>query len=544
MKQLFATFREDDEEQAELNKQIENTSFKGGKQIKEALQSESNSPGIIQTGKDMVTSYIDTRQQLIDKTAQTADDVVTGGLKAINIPGAEFLVDRARNITGFATDIATPEAWELPLYGATMAEPTPFGEGAVYGLGVRKRLLSAQATLLGDKIFPASKRFFSDLFSKKQVAVTPEGVEMPIMKSVDEGNTGGFKKELRKTSTEYENIVLKGMERMNMKDGVFDIDLYDQYSPILNEMSDPLGGTVMKSGMRRSKKLSKRNWMEYFLSPESLKGNFEALRKAGKVQADQTWEGFLKKKGLTTQDIQAHHINPLYDSMHLFDGVKWGSDEYWDIVTTLIDRGARPGIVEREGTTNIIKTLGKSSLTDTPHGVAHEFYRDIMPTFFNKKNREYMKKSHKNRMEMTRRWAKIVNRSENVVYEAHKAWSALNPEFRIDFDDLVEQMAKYDNKGVLKGVHTNYQVPDIRLMVQKIQFEDFLDRLNIEPIKKKNLPTVVDNEIVDELNQEFLTDLVSGKTKKELQAKWGKKWNLKAIGAKQLNFFDDIRKIN
>ena len=185
---------------------------------------------------------------------------------------------------------------------------------------------------------------------------TPEG-SMLMSKSDDitgnTGNTGGFSKV---TSPQYQDIVLKGMERMQMKDGVFDLDLYDLNSPILNEMTDPLGGTPMKSGQLRSKKLTKRNWLEYFLTPESLKGNFEALKKEGKVAANQTWEGFLKSKGLKTQAIQAHHINPLYDSVHLFDGVKWGSDEYWDIITTLIDRGARPGIVEREGMSNIIKT--------------------------------------------------------------------------------------------------------------------------------------------------------------------------------------------
>ena len=372
---------------------------------------------------------------------------------------------------------------------------------------------------------------------------TPQG-SVFMSKSDDiTGNTGGFSKV---TSPQYQDIVLKGMERMQMKDGVFDLDLYDLNSAILNEMTDPLGGTPMKSGQLRSKKLTKRNWLEYFLTPESLKGNFEALKKEGKVAANQTWEGFLKSKGLKTQAIQAHHINPLYDSVHLFDGVKWGSDEYWEILTTLIDRGARPGIVERAGTTNIIRTLGASARTDTPHGVAHEFYRDIMPTFFSKKERIKMKNSHKYRMEKTKRWATIVNRSENVVYEAHRAWEALNPEFRIDFEELVERMAKYDDTGMLKGIHENYQVPDIRLLVQKIQTDDFLDRLkgDITPVKKKNLPLVVDNQIVDELNQEFLADLVSGKTKKELTAKWGKKYNLKAIGAKQLNFFDDIRKLN
>jgi hypothetical protein len=383
-----------------------------------------------------------------------------------------------------------------------------------------------------------------DVFSQSPFAQTTDGINVPFFMSKSDNVGDGVKGFSKVTSPEYERIVLSGMERMGMKDGVFDLELYDLNSPILNEMTDPLGGAPMKSGQLRSKKLTKRNWLEYFLTPESLKGNFEALKKQGKVATTQTWEAFLKSKGLKTQAIQAHHINPLYDSVHLLDGVKWGSDEYWDIITTLIDRGARPGIVEREGMSNIIKTLGASARTDTPHGVAHEFYRDIVPTFFNKKNRDYMKLNHKNRMEMTKRWAGIVNRSENIVYEAHKAWEALNPQFRIDFDELVERMTKYTDQGVLEGVHENYQVPDIRLMVQKIQTEDFLDRLNIKPVKKKKLPALIDNELVDELNQEFLADLVSGKTKKELTAKWGKKYNLKAIGAKQLNFFDDIRDIS
>ena len=381
----------------------------------------------------------------------------------------------------------------------------------------------------------------------RNTAVTDTGMEIPFMMSKSDDAAKGFSKV---TSPEYEKIVLFGMDKMGMKNGVFDLDLYDLNSPILNEMSDPLGGTPMKSGQLRSKKLTKRNWLEYFLTPESLKGNFEALKKAGKIEANQTWEGFLKSKGLKTQSIQAHHINPLYDSVHLFDGVKWGSDEYWEMVTTLIDRGARPGITQREGTTNIIRTLGASARTDTPHGVAHEFYRDIMPTFFSKAERLKMKGNFKYRMEKTRRWATIVNRSENVVYEAHKAWEALNPEFKISFAELVERMAKYDDQGILKGVHQNYQVPDIKLLVQQVQFDEFLDRLNIIPLQEQNkltkrLPLVMDDgTVVDDINQEFLEDLASGMTKKDLNAKWGKKYNLKKIGAKQLNFLKEIRKIS
>lgn len=358
-------------------------------------------------------------------------------------------------------------------------------------------------------------------------------IDGSMMMSKSDDALGGFSKNIRKTSPEYENLVLSGMERMGMKDGVFDINLYNKNSPILNEMSDPLGGTVMKSGMRRGKKLSKRNWMEYFLSPESLKGNFESLRKSGKVAADLEWGDFLKSKNLKIGDIQAHHINPLYDSMHLFDGIKWGSDEYWEVVSTLINRGARPGVVQRgDNITNIVRTFGKSSLTDTPHGIAHEFYRDVMPTFFSKKEVLKMKGNHKYRMEKAARWAGIVRRSEDILIESHKAWKSLNPKTRMDFNELVETMSKYDNKGIIKGIHQKYQVKDIQELVKEVQYQDFMDRLNIEP------------SLVDQMRKvdfEFMEDVIKGMSKKELTRKWGKKYKLKAIGAKQLSI-DDILK--
>ena len=330
---------------------------------------------------------------------------------------------------------------------------------------------------------------FSEIFSGSPFrrAITPEGVEVPntFFMSKSDDATGGLRDFSKVTSPEYKNIIISGMERMGMKDGVFDIDLYNQNSNILAEMSDTLGGTLMKSGMRRTKKLGKRNWMEYFLSPESLKGNFEALRKEGKIAANLEWEDFLKSKGLTVQDIQVHHINPLYDSIHLFDGVKWGSDEYWEIISELIGSGARPGIVQRADTTNVIRTLGKSSLTDTPHGIAHAYYKDLVPTFFSKSERDLMKLDPGYRLQKAKEWSRIVNQSEDIVVKAHKAWEALNPKSRMPFDELVEQMAAYDNMGILKGVSIKYQVKDIQELVKQINFEAI-----IEPLPSIKFPNV------------------------------------------------------
>ena len=536
----MSTFREDPVEQNKLNVQ-----YTHQKAVKDPLSlNDYEKQLLIDNGLDDFVRGGQTQAAGVDAALLAAPLVAKPGLLAGGVTAAGNLIKKYPlkslevGLTGIGASDSINNPQDLVLETLGMKADTMVGGKGPF----RNQTANKGLTKVLDYVFSEAGSIFN-----RNKAVTDTGMEIPFMMSKSDDAAKGFSKV---TSPEYSKIVLSGMERMQMKDGVFDLDLYDLNSPILNEMTDTLGGTPMKSGQLRSKKLTKRNWLEYFLTPESLKGNFEALKKEGKVAANQTWEGFLKSKGLKTQAIQAHHINPLYDSIHLFDGVKWGSDEYWEMITTLIDRGARPGITQREGVTNIIRTLGASARTDTPHGVAHEFYRDIMPTFFSKKERNLMKGNFKYRMEKTKRWARIVNRSENVVYEAHKAWEALNPELKISFEELVERMAKYDNQGILTGVHENYQVPDIKLLVQQVQFDEFIGRLGIIPLQEqdkltKRLPLVLnDGTVVDDINQEFLEDLASGMTKKDLNAKWGKKYNLKKIGAKQLNFLEDIRKIS
>lgn len=530
----MSTFREDPVEQNKLNVQ-----YTHQKAVKDPLSlNDYEKQLLIDNGLDDFVRGGQTQAAGVDAALLAAPLVAKPGLLAGGVTAAGNLIKKypgkSAEVAATALGGASEDPQDIALETTGFKADTMFVGGRPINTGGLTRIL--------DYVFSEAGSIFN-----RNKGVTEEGMEIPFMMSKSDDAAKGFSKV---TSPEYEKIVLFGMDKMGMKDGVFDLDLYDLNSPILNEMTDTLGGSVMKSGMRRGKKLTKRNWLEYFLTPESLKGNFEALKKEGKVAANQTWEGFLKSKGLKTQAIQAHHINPLYDSIHLFDGVKWGSDEYWEMVTTLIDRGARPGITQRKGITNIIRTLGASARTDTPHGVAHEFYRDIMPTFFSKTERLKMKGNFKYRMEKTRRWAGIVNRSENVVYEAHKAWEALNPEFKISFAELVERMAKYDNEGVLKGIHENYQVPDIKELVKQVQFDEFIARLGIIPSQKQNkltkrLPLIMDDgTVINDVNQEFLEDLASGMSQRDLNAKWGKKYNLKKINAKQLDFLRAMRKNN
>ena len=528
----FARFSEDDEEQKRLNFEFAKSNLHkaiaNNQKVSEAdynVLKENNYPvdDAIQGGNTAAPGV-----ELgigLGAVALAKPALLTAGIPmAGNLIKKYPLKSIEVGLTGLGAASSGDSPEDIALEFLGMKTDTMFSGGGKIGGPKKYPILGAKKLI----------EIFTEIFDGGNPKFATEGGPNIFFKATSESDdvtgglddvTGGLRDFSKVTSPEYENIILSGMERMGMKDGIFDIDLYNQNSNILAEMLDTLGGTVMKSGIRRTKKLGKRNWMEYFLSPESLKGNFEALRKEGKIAANLEWEDFLKSKGLTVQDIQSHHINPLYDSIHLFDGVKWGSDEYWEIISELIGSGARPGIVQRgDDVTNVIRTIGKSSLTDTPHGIAHAYYKDIVPTFFSKSERDLMKLEPGYRLQKTKEWAKIVNQSEDIVVKAHKAWTALNPKSRMPFDELVEEMAAYDNMGILKGISIKYQVKDIKEMVTQIQYEDIIEDTSL-------------TALMSDVEFEFMADVVRGLTKRELIRKWGKKYNLKAIGAKQLDLF-------
>lgn len=466
------------------------------------------------------------------------DDVSSGvGQLTENLTGSET----AGNVAEFGSQVLLPDITDVKTGGIPV--------GAIPRVAKKLRKVDFKTA---DRVIQEAFSRANSIFNKGNLNWRLAGANNAPVDDLNKGNVffskaneglGNAGKISRNVSSEYTNIVSSGMKLMKMEDGVFDIYKYDAYSkdiPLV--LRDTLSGKVNKvTGVRNTKVLTKRNWMEYFLTPESLKGNFEELRKAGKVAADLEWGDFLKSKGLKIQDIQAHHINPLKDSMHLFHGVKWGSDEYWEIVSTLINRGAPAGIAQKGDTVNnIVRTFGKSSLTDTPHGIAHEFYRDVKKVFFSEKEIRRMAnpngfidetgkfwKPKEYRTYKTKQWAGIVNRSEEILLETHKAWKALNPKTRMDFNELVETMSKYDNKGIIKGIHPKYQVKDIQELVKEVQFQDLQIRFQAldEADWRRNL------------DKEFVMDIIGNMSKRDLKRKWGKKYNLKQSGMKQLDLF-------
>ena len=257
----------------------------------------------------------------------------------------------------------------------------------------------------------------------------------------------------RVQSLGYKEKVASLMSDFGMPNGIFDLRTYDLRKPLKIDTQ-------------------RRRMLEHYLSPDFIKGRFSGFDKANRPEFAAKWADFLTAKGLhPVGDIQIHHINPLYDSIHLFDGVKFDSDEYWNIIETLIDGNARTGVIHRgEAVQNLMMTLGKGKVVDTPHGIAHKYLNSITPTFFSKAEMKLMKANPAYRLKKAKEWAVIVNKSEQVILEAHKQWSLLNPKTAgsLSFDELVDTLSKYTDQGYSKLLSSDYQLPDFNRIITQI----------------------------------------------------------------------------
>ena len=252
-------------------------------------------------------------------------------------------------------------------------------------------------------------------------------------------------------SNTYQRIVISKMNKFGMGDGVFRMNTYNAY---LNKGNEG------------------RDMLEAFLSPDRLKGSFQGYKKFNKKSVEYKWGAFLEKKGYDlAQGIQVHHINPLYDSIHLFDGVKFNSKEYWSLMDILIKNNARTGAIQKgDSINNLMMTLGQATDEATPHGIAHKFYNNFTPTFFSPAEMKKINTVKGYRNKKAKRWATLVNKSEEVILEAHKQWSLLNPETasQLSFDELVDRLSNLDARGYNKLIDPKYQLPDMNSIIKEI----------------------------------------------------------------------------
>lgn len=323
--------------------------------------------------------------------------------------------------------------------------------------------------------------------SLAKVAVPPNPTEDLIFKLHDEflrTPTAGDKL-IRFASNEWESRVLTSMTRLGMGDGVFD------YAKFVDDIK-----------ANKTLQSDRRLFAELFQTPEKMFAPFAAVAyksdEAKEFRAAYT--GFM---GIDSRRVQAHHIDALYDSLPLYDGLKWNSEEWWDLTKTLLQNNVRPGMTKDlvTGKRNLALTLGHA--TDTgqltkkgtktralPHGVAHLYYKDVL------ENQKFWRQSELDKLKYPEpyfkdgvewknfrhykatEWAKIVNRSEDILLQAQKQFDLLNPKIKLEFTDIVESLSALDDAGMLPTnlIKGRYQVPDMADFVKEVTFHEVIGR--------------------------------------------------------------------
>ena len=277
-----------------------------------------------------------------------------------------------------------------------------------------------------------------------------------IVNAIDGGDPPGF---IRWQNPEWVQTVKDKMFQWGMKDGVYNHDKF------LSQVRKQADGTPAPKSRQSSRAL-----IEFFETPKQLAANFSGFRKAGRSGMESKWLEFLEARGISPNAIQVHHIDALYDSIPLYDGLKFDSPEWWDLTATLLKENVRPGTTFFNDKGNLKYVLGFRKQYDTPHGVAHLFYKDELVDFFSPSELMKIRTVEGYREFKALDFAQIVNKSEDIVEQAMKVWTSLNPKGGMTLDDTIEFLGTLDDQGRLptKIIDGKYQVPQMTDLIKHI----------------------------------------------------------------------------
>ena len=245
-----------------------------------------------------------------------------------------------------------------------------------------------------------------------------------------------------------------------------------------------------------------REFVELFENISEFAEDFKGVRSARHAEFKARWVDFLRARDIDPSAVQLHHINALYDSLPLYDGLKFDSEEWWDLTAELLRNNVRPGtFASSTKKSNLMSVLGFSNQTGTgatdamPHGVAHLFYKDKLGNpkyygtndpragFYSLDEINKMKTIPGYRLEKAQAYSEIVNRSEDIVEQAMKTWEVMNPRGNMSLEETIEFLGKLDDNGLLdvSKIEGRYQVPQLKQMIETITQEmDSLPRQMFE----------------------------------------------------------------
>ena len=287
-----------------------------------------------------------------------------------------------------------------------------------------------------------------------------------------------------------------------LKDGVFNYDIWK---------SNQLYGQTYRS----------RKTAEVIATPFEKGVEFEKYRDNIAMPAFKAeWKPILKKLDINESNLELHHIMAVKASVGLYDGLKYGSKEWNDVTTLLLDRYVNPGNIPE----NLMPVVGSRTDIGTPHYIAHKYLDDMVgpigEKFFTPEIRRQMRGDRNFRLKMTDEYADIVKKSENIIVQAQEIWDL---SYKGDIpEELVEKLSQ-----IPASLDVAYQPPQLRNMIQTA-----IDDLDAKPLRR-GVPNAL-QDVFDriEAGQKMIIDLI--KDPNLTSSKAIKKHRIKDPRSKQL----------
>jgi len=465
---------EDDDEQLELPLESRNLARVGaGLAFEVGANSLLDALTLVPGSQAVGSALINTIAQGI-RGGKFSFGEVLGSAAASQIPGLAQgkAITKAGRITRAAGTGAVSGAIETTSIAAVDEGRLPtaqefglgVGAGGVLGAGF------AKATDLAD---PRVTGMFRDLRARIQ-----SGSDSPFDLA---GSVGAAKKRPPNFSTtgtfgraryyespkQTQRIAQELINTWGMKDLTFDFNKYEIMRPkVVNSASRLFG--------------------ELFESVPYTKIDFNLIQKAKIPALQKKYASLLNKLGFPARKFQLHHTVPIKGSLPGYDGLRFGSDEWWEVTEILFRNMLRPGndafnlvaLVGGNKPTTILQN-GIPTRFPTPHSVTHRFLdAKIGPSgekFWTKEVRKKMKLDFEYRKEKWQEYAELVKQSQDITNQAEFTFRDLYEDIPADqlddeLDILVDRLVDLDDRGLLNKttVGDDYQVPQMKDLVTEI----------------------------------------------------------------------------
>ena len=135
-----------------------------------------------------------------------------------------------------------------------------------------------------------------------------------------------------------------------------------------------------------------RRITEFFgsLGSRYSKGNYKRVKELLQPVMEREFADFFAKYDIPGHKLELHHITPLNIGAQLFEGLKWQSDEWYDLMEVFYKKGIFPGANQVTGT--ITDQLTAGNLTEVmkeAHYVLHQkYFKDVLGVFDPSKSRD------------------------------------------------------------------------------------------------------------------------------------------------------------